>query len=41
MLKIGILRLFLLLVGHVDQQIETSRIQIAGDNSQELLFVKE
>src|SRR5579864_2881278 len=41
MFEIGILGLLLLLVCHVDQQIEAMRVQIAGYNSQELLFVKE
>jgi hypothetical protein len=41
MLKVGILGLVLLFVGHVDEQIETMRFQIAGDDRQELLFMKE
>ena len=41
MLKVGILGLVLPFVGHVDEQVETMRFQIAGDDCQELLFMKE
>jgi hypothetical protein len=41
MLKVGVLGLLLPFVGHVDEQIETMRFQIAGDNRQELLFMKK
>jgi len=41
MLKVGILGLLLPFVCHVDEQIETMRFQIAGDNRQELLLMKE
>src|ERR1700676_488743 len=41
MMQVSILRLLLLFVGHVNQKIETMRFQIAGDNRQELLFMKQ